>query len=76
MKFRTQCSWSPVLSDWRPIHKCVELSKDETLEGRPSLFQIKVFGTKTNFSLELNRLNDVDNIYVSDKTRINANSPL
>ena len=51
----------PSAIDWRPIHKCVELSKDETLEhfGRPSLFQIKVFGTKSNFRLELNRLNDV-----------------
>ena len=64
----------PSAIDWRPIHKCVELSKDKTLEhfGRPSLFQMKVFGMKSNFSLELNRLNDVDNIYVSDRKGINA----
>ena len=62
----------PSAIDWRPVHKCVELQHDQTLEhfGRPSLFKSKFFGIKRNLTVELDRLNVVDDIYISDKASL------
>ena len=59
----------PSMIDWRPIHKCVELRHEQMLEhfGRPSNLEKNWLMVTMNFSLELNRLNDFDHIYISDK---------
>ena len=64
----------PSAIDWRPVHKCVELPHNQTLEhfGHTNFFQKNVFGMKKNFSLELNRLDNVDDIYISGIKTISA----
>ena len=62
----------PSAIDWRPVHSCVELPNNQTLDsfGRPSLVLRKTFGAKNNFSLDLNRLHRQNNLYISGKKRI------
>ena len=54
--------------DWRPVHKCVDLHHKQTVQPF-SVFN-RVFGVKGNLSLELNRLEAVDNMYISGQGRI------
>ena len=54
--------------DWRPVHRCVDLHHKQTVQPI-SLFN-RVFGVKGNLSLELNRLEAVDNMYISGQGRI------
>jgi hypothetical protein len=51
--------------DWRPVHKCIELHREQTLQ--PFSVLNKVFGARGNLSLELNRLEAVDDMYISGK---------
>ena len=52
--------------DWRPVHKCIELHREQMVQQPFNVFN-KVFGVRGNLSLELNRLEAVDDMYISDK---------
>ena len=58
----------PNAIDWTPIKPCTVLRKDETLEhfGQQSTMQ-KMFGIENDFVLELNRLNDIQSVFLSGK---------
>ena len=62
----------PSAIDWRPVHKCVELPHNQTLEhfGQTNYFKTHVLGTKKNFSLELDRLCNADRIFISGRKGI------
>ena len=62
----------PNAIDWAPLNRCTVLDRDQTAGsfGRLSFIQKKVFRKQGNFSLELNRLIDSNNIYVSNKMGI------
>ena len=56
----------PNAIDWRPVHKCIELHHDQTVQNF-SNFAINILGMTKNLSLELNRLSTINNIYISHK---------
>ena len=64
----------PSAIDWRPVHKCVELQHDRTLNnfGQPSFLEQKIFGMKRNVTVEIDRLNMVDAIYISNKAHLSG----
>lgn len=51
--------------NWRPVNKCLSLNPEETLETFGHSSNYMLLGDTTNFSLEINRLNSKQNVYIS-----------